>query len=116
MIKYIGSKRLLIPWILQVLDLLLRVESLDTVLDPFSGSARVAHALKARGFRVIASDYANYAYILAKALVEADARIHIPEHINPILNCLSELPGEEGWFTETYVHKARFFSRLMLLV
>ncbi len=110
MIKYIGSKRLLIPWILQVLDRLLQVESIDTVLDPFSGSARVAHALKARGFRVISSDYANYAYILAKALVEADARIYTPERINPLLNYLNELPGEEGWFTETYAHKTRFFQ------
>ena len=110
MIKYIGSKRLLIPWILQTVDRLLQVESLDTVLDPFSGSARVAHALKARGFRVIASDYANYAYILAKALVEADIRIYTPERINPLLNYLNELPGEEGWFTETYAHKTRFFQ------
>ncbi len=110
MIKYIGSKRILIPWILQAVNRLLQVESLDTVLDPFSGSARVAHAFKARGFRVIASDYANYAYILAKALVESDARIYSPERVNPILDYLNKLPGEEGWFTETYAYKARFFQ------
>jgi adenine-specific DNA-methyltransferase len=110
MIKYIGSKRALLPWILQVVDRLVEVESLRLALDPFSGSARVAHALKARGFQVIASDYANYAYILAKALVEADARIYPPERIRPILDYLNKLPGEEGWFTETYAYKARFFQ------
>lgn len=110
MIKYLGSKRSLISWILQVVEQIVQVESLKTVLDPFSGSARVAHAFKARGFQVIASDYANYAYILAKALVEADARIYPPERINPILDYLNKLPGEEGWFTETYAYKARFFQ------
>jgi adenine-specific DNA-methyltransferase len=110
MIKYLGSKRALLPWILQVVERLMEVEPLRSALDPFSGSARVAHALKARGFRVIASDYANYAYILAKALVEADARIYTPERINPILEHLNNLPGEEGWFTETYAYRARFFQ------
>ena len=56
MIKYLGSKRALISWILQVVERLVQVEPLKAVLDPFSGSARVAHALKARGFRVIAGD------------------------------------------------------------
>jgi adenine-specific DNA-methyltransferase len=109
-IKYLGSKRVLLHWILQVVKQLVEVEPLTTVLDPFSGSARVAHALKARGFRVIAGDYAHYAYILAKALVESDARVYSPERIKPILDHLNRLPGEEGWFTETYAHKARFFQ------
>jgi adenine-specific DNA-methyltransferase len=110
MIKYLGSKRALISWILQVVDQIKQIEPLHTALDPFSGSARVAHALKARGFRVIASDYANYAYILAKALVESDARVYSLERIKPILDHLNSLPGEEGWFTETYAYKARFFQ------
>jgi len=110
MIKYLGSKRNLLSWILQVVEQLTEIEPLKTVLDPFSGSARVAHALKARGFQVIAGDYANYAYILAKALVESDARVYSPERIKPILDHLNSLPGEEGWFTETYAHKARFFQ------
>ena len=110
MIKYLGSKRNLLSWILQVVEQLTEIEPLKTVLDPFSGSARVAHALKARGFQVIAGDYANYAYILAKALVENDARVYSPERIKPILDHLNSLPGEEGWFTETYAHKARFFQ------
>ncbi len=110
MIKYIGSKRALISWILQVVDRLVEVEPLRSSLDPFSGSARVAHALKAKGFRVIAGDYAHYAYVLAKALIESDARVYTPERIKPILDYLNGLPGEVGWFTETYAHKARFFQ------
>jgi len=110
MIKYLGSKRALLPWILQVVEKLVEVQSLKTALDPFSGSARVAHALKARGFRVIAGDYAHYAYVLAKALVESDARVYSPDRLKPILDYLNNLPGEAGWFTETYAHKAHFFQ------
>jgi len=110
MIKYLGSKRALLSWILQVVEQLAEVEPLKTVLDPFSGSARVAHAFKSKGFYVIASDYANYAYVLAKALVESDARVYLLERMKPILHYLNSLPGEEGWFTETYAHKARFFQ------
>jgi len=110
MIKYLGSKRALLSWILQVVEQLAEVEPLKTVLDPFSGSARVAHAFKSKGFYVIASDYANYAYVLAKALVESDARVYSPERIKPILDHLNSLPCEEGWFTENYAHKARFFQ------
>ena len=110
MIKYICSKRVLISWILKVVEQLVEVQPLKTALDPFSGSTRVAHALKSKGFRVIASDYANYAYVLAKALVESDAMVYSPERIKPILDYLNHLPGEEGWFTETYAYKARFFQ------
>jgi len=109
-IKYLGSKRALLTWILQVVDRLTEVDSLQTVLDPFSGSARVAHALKARGFQVIAGDYAHYAYVLAKALVESDAKVYSPDRLKPILDYLNGLPGEAGWFTETYAHKSRFFQ------
>ena len=110
MIKYLGSKRALLAWILQVVDQLIEVQTLKTALDPFSGSARVAHALKSRGFRVIAGDYAHYAYVLAQALVESDARVYSPERVTPILDYLNKLPGEEGWFTETYAYKAQFFQ------
>jgi adenine-specific DNA-methyltransferase len=110
MIKYLGSKRTLLFWILQVVEQLTKIESVKTVLDPFSGSARVAHALKSKGFQIIAGDYAHYAYILAKALVESDAKVYSPEHIKPILDHLNSLPAEEGWFTEHYAHKARFFQ------
>ncbi len=110
MIKYLGSKRALLPWILRVVERLRRVAPLETALDPFSGSGRVAHALKSRGFRVITSDYAHYAYILAKALVESDAHVYSSDRLRPILAHLNSLPGEPGWFTETYAHKARFFQ------
>jgi adenine-specific DNA-methyltransferase len=74
MIKYIGSKRNLVGWIVGVAQQVAACMPICTVVDLFSGSARVAHAFKARGYFVYANDYAAYAYILARALVEARPR------------------------------------------
>ena len=110
MIKYLGSKRSLLPWITSTIQLIHRYEPIQTILDPFSGSARVGHALKAAGFYVIASDYATYAHTLAKALIESNAHHYPPAVVQPLLNYLNSLPGIPGWFTEKYAEKARFFQ------
>jgi adenine-specific DNA-methyltransferase len=110
LIKYIGSKRLLVPWIADVVTAISSVTQEKTFADLFSGSARVGHALKARGFYVIANDLYHYAFTLAKALVEADQRKYPRERIEGILEELSRLPPKRGWFTETYCEEARFFQ------
>jgi len=110
LIKYIGSKRSLVPWILDVVTTISRVSQAKRVADLFSGSARVSHALKSRGFYVIANDYYHYAFTIAKALIEADRREYPEEKLNPILKHLSHLPPKRGWFTQTYCEEARFFQ------
>jgi hypothetical protein len=52
-IKYIGSKRLLGPLIVDVVSLLGECSS---VVDLFSGTSRVGHALEASGYRMLAND------------------------------------------------------------
>ncbi len=110
MIKYLGSKRALLPWLTSVVEFIQRYEPIRTILDPFSGSGRVAHAFKARGFYLVASDYATYAYILAKALIASDAEVYPLARLQPLLDHLNSLPGEPGWFAEKYAEKARFFQ------
>jgi adenine-specific DNA-methyltransferase len=65
-LRYMGSKKRLLPWIHEVLD------SLDfgTALDPFTGTGCVAYLLKAMGRRVVASDFLNFASIIARATIE----------------------------------------------
>ena len=46
MIKYIGSKRLLVP---RILSIVRRLPDVTRVVDLFSGTARVGHALKRSG-------------------------------------------------------------------
>jgi len=53
-IKYLGSKRALLP---VILDAVRADPAATSVLDLFSGTARVGHALKREGYRVaLASD------------------------------------------------------------
>ena len=65
-LRYMGSKKRLLPWIHQVLDGL----DFGTALDPFAGTGCVAYLIKAMGRRVIAADFLNFSSIVARATVE----------------------------------------------
>ena len=104
MIKYLGSKRVLIPRILEAIE---RFDGVGTVLDVFSGTSRVAHALKARGYRVHANDHNAYAATLATAYVQADRRRWL-EPARRLIAELDALPGAPGWFTETFCERSRY--------
>ncbi len=105
MIKYLGSKRLLLPGITEVVA---RMPLARSVVDLFSGTARVAHALKARGLRVEANDHNAYAGTLARGLVQAD-RERWAEEAARWIERLNALPPRAGWFTQAYCQEARFF-------
>ncbi|MEB3298332.1 MAG: DNA adenine methylase [Candidatus Sericytochromatia bacterium] len=106
MIKYLGSKRALLP---AVLDALVGDrEHPCTVLDLFAGTSRVGHALKRLGHRVVANDHNAYAEVVARCYVAADAEDHA-EALPRLLQELEALPGEPGYFTETFCERARFF-------
>lgn len=106
MIKYIGSKRLLLPRILEVVG---RMRGVRTVLDAFSGTSRVGHALKAAGYQVTANDHNLYAATLARCYVAADRR-RVLREVERALRDLASLPPRAGWFTETYCVQSRFFQ------
>ncbi len=106
MIKYIGSKRELIPDILAIITGLPEVKH---VLDPFSGTCRVGHALKQKGFRVSASDYTAYASTLATAYIVADVEQYAAE-AQTLIEELNTLPGKPDYFTDTFCIRSRFFQ------
>jgi adenine-specific DNA-methyltransferase len=109
-VKYIGSKRVLLPWICSTAQQIGRLDKLRTVLDLFSGTSRVAHAFKAMGLQVTASDLQTYAHVLAQTLVQADADVYSEAYIQPILDRLMERQAKAGWFTQTYCVEAKFFQ------
>jgi adenine-specific DNA-methyltransferase len=78
------------------------------VLDLFSGTSRVGHELKRRGFRVLANDHNAYAATLARCYVAADADRWRTEAATLIAE-LDAVAGRPGWFTETYCVASRFF-------
>lgn len=106
MIKYIGSKRVLIPSILAVIEALPYVRS---VLDVFSGTARVGHALKERGYQVLANDHNAYAATLARCYVEAD-RDDVLHDAEKLIKEFNSLRGRPGYFTQTFCVESQFFQ------
>lgn len=105
MIKYIGSKRTLVPLILGAVR---AVPGVRTVVDLFSGTSRVGHALKEAGFRVLSNDHNSYAHKLAVCYVQAD-REDVLAQATAHIRELNALPGKPGFFTETYCVQSRFF-------
>lgn len=103
LIKYLGSKRLLLPRLVEVISAL----GARSALDLFSGTSRVGHALKLTGMRVHANDHNAYAHVLARCHVAADAR-RWREPAERLLVELQATPPRAGWFTETYAERARY--------
>ncbi len=106
MIKYIGSKRRLVP---ELGELAERVGA-RTALDLFTGTTRVAQELKRRGAFTWAVDNARYSNALARCYVEADARAVDRGELRAALAHLDALPGREGYVTETFCRRARYFQ------
>ena len=106
MIKYLGSKRTLVPEIVAAVQ---SVPGVRTVADLFSGTSRVGHALKARGYRVLANDQLAYAFALARCYVEADLEA-VERDAMRLIEELNALPGRPGYFTETFCLRSRFFQ------
>lgn len=101
LIKYIGSKRLLVDRIAAIVQAL----GATSALDVFSGTSRVGHALKARGIRVTSNDHLAYAHALAKCYVQADAT-----NVAKWLPEMQNAPSEDGYFTRTFARQSRFFQ------
>jgi adenine-specific DNA-methyltransferase len=106
MIKYLGSKRRLVP----VIDHLAEGAGARSALDLFTGTTRVAQALKRRGVEVTAVDLARYSEAFAACYVATDAGDVDTAALGDALAHLSALPGRAGYFTETFCVRSRFFQ------
>lgn len=106
MIKYIGSKRLLAG----VLGDLLARSGARTALDLFTGTTRVAQEFKRRGASVIAVDTARYSEVFARCYLETDGATVDADDLGEALRYLGQLPGEAGYFTETFCVRSRYFQ------
>ncbi|MBZ1348176.1 MAG: DNA adenine methylase [Candidatus Nealsonbacteria bacterium] len=94
-IKYTGSKREILPVLLELIKPL----NIKTVLDGFSGTTRVSQALKQAGYAVYANDISDWSKIFGECylLNKRSASYYLP-----LINHLNNLPGKYGWFSENY--------------
>jgi len=105
-IKYIGSKRRLVP----VLGQLLERAQARTALDLFTGTTRVAQAFKEAGAEVTAVDTTRCASVLAACYVATDADEVDDDALERAIAALNRLPGRAGYVTETFCQQSRFFQ------
>ncbi|MBR9989918.1 MAG: DNA adenine methylase [Gemmatimonadetes bacterium] len=106
--RYIGNKTRLLDFIRRVLRS--RGIRPGRAVDPFSGTASVARALKRWQFHTAASDIMEYGYVFARAYVEVTAPpafTGIAQQIRGrerrhALAWLNRLPGRPGFIHEHY--------------
>ena len=111
MIKYLGSKRRLIPALTEIFASC----QPRTALDLFTGTTRVAQALKGLGANVTAADSARYAHVLAQCFVATDAATVDLAALAGEIARLDALPGEPGYVTEMFCVQARYFQPRSML-
>lgn len=94
-IKYTGSKKEILH---KILDITKKYD-IESILDGFSGTTRVAQMYKKNGYNVDANDISIYSKVFADCyLLNNKPKSHYVEKIKH----LNELPGVVGWFTENY--------------
>ena len=106
MIKYLGSKRALVP----VLGRIASAVGARTAVDLFTGTTRVAQEFKRRGLFVTATDQATYSQVLSDCYIATDADAVDVGELDAILGHLNGLPGKPGYVTQTFCEEARYFQ------
>ncbi|MGA2521092.1 MAG: DNA adenine methylase [Acidimicrobiales bacterium] len=106
MIKYLGSKRRLVP----VLGDIARQAEARTALDLFTGTTRVAQRFKEGGALVTAVDSTRCAAVLARCYVATDSDTVDRAALDRAVAELNAVPGRPGYVTETFCHQSRFFQ------
>jgi adenine-specific DNA-methyltransferase len=100
-IKYLGSKRTLVPRIEQIV----RGLPVSSAADLFAGTTRVAQALRRLGLHVVSNDLASYSEAFGSAYIERTEQGRVPE----LLEGLRAAASVRGYVTETFCEAARYF-------
>jgi adenine-specific DNA-methyltransferase len=104
-IKYIGSKRTLVPLIRAVAAEL----PVRSACDLFAGTTRVGQALRSLGLEVVSNDLATYSEVLGQAYVAAGRSVD-RQRLAGVLEGLGALPGRDGYFTEAFCRRTRYLQ------
>lgn len=109
--RYIGNKTRLLDFIRRVLRS--RGIAGGLAIDPFTGTASVARALKRWGFEVVASDVMEYAHVFGRAYVQLEQRprfgalagelgLRREPELRDVVAYLNGLAGEPGFLTTNF--------------
>jgi adenine-specific DNA-methyltransferase len=106
MIKYIGSKRRLVPVLAEIVG----ATGARRALDLFTGTTRVAQAMKALGVEVTALDAARYSEVFARCYIETDAPAIDARELDQAIAHLDAVEPNAGYVTETFCRQSRFIQ------
>ena len=106
MMRYMGSKHKLVPWIH---DILKEIE-FQTVLDGFSGSAVVSYLFKAMDKNVYTNDFLHFSSLIAKGLVENQCHTLNSDDVDLLF---SEAADSRNFIATTF--KDIFYSKQELI-
>ncbi len=106
MITYIGNKRKLIPWIMEVVEEIYKKQGNKglRIMDGFAGSGVVSRVLRPFTSELHCNDMEYYSYILLRSYLEIPnemERIRLEEYIEKMKK-ISENPMEIGFVTRLY--------------
>jgi adenine-specific DNA-methyltransferase len=106
-IKYLGSKRRLVP----ALSELAQASGATSGLDLFCGTTRVAQSWKQLGLEMTAVDSARFAHVLARCYVatDPDTSPGLIAEADDAIARLNEVVGDPGYVTATFCVESRFF-------
>ena len=98
-VHYLGSKTKILSHILQLTNQIIPKGS--KVIDVFTGSGRVAQALKQDGFVVYTGDLNDASRVYSNALIHTKDIQHLQKYIDIFNN--STIPKDyDGWITKNY--------------
>jgi adenine-specific DNA-methyltransferase len=103
-IKYLGSKRTLVP----VIGALAAALPARTAVDLFAGTTRVGQELRRRGLTVVSNDVTAFSATFGQAYIVAGEDID-RDRLRRLLAGLAALPPVDGYVTETFCRASRYF-------
>ncbi len=106
MIKYLGSKRTMLP----LLNTLFGASGATSGLDLFTGTTRVGQLMKQAGMFTTVVDTATYSEVFGKTYITLDSRSVNQSELIDALDALNRLPGTEGYVTLKFCLEARYFQ------
>ena len=104
MIKYLGSKRTLVPVIGAVASAL----GVRSAADLFAGTTRVGQELRRRGLHVTSNDVTAFSEAFGQAYIAAGPQVD-RDRVGRLLRALHALPPIDGYVTETFCRRSRYF-------
>ncbi len=106
MIKYLGSKRTLLP----LIGTLIEASGAKSALDLFSGTTRIAHEAKRQGKFVTSVDTASYSKVFGDTWIALDSNTVDQRELTDAIAHLNSVAPQAGYFTKTFCEDARYFQ------